>query len=216
MSLSRSMTGTFNAAADPHRADRVEAFFDAIVAGDVEALQKLHRQDQSLIRSSIDDYRINAALYNNLPPLMASVWAGPECFSWLLANGADVEQANSYAKPIHVLATKGDEKMLAEIIAAKADINAKIESTGFSPLMCALTARHESAVDVLLQAGADLFVVSLKGETASSIAQAWGDEAVLQKLQQRLDQAAVTASQSGLARKEKMMPKIVLKKDRKS
>lgn len=216
MPLGPSITGAFKAAADPHHADRVEAFFDAIVAGDVDALQKLHRQDGSLIRSSISNYTINAALYNNLPPLMASVWAGPECFTWLLANGADVEQANSYAKPIHVLASKGDDKMLAEIIAAKADINAKIQSTGFSPLMCALTARHENAADVLLQAGADLFVVSLKGETATTIAQAWGDGAVLQKLQKRLDQAADTASQNGLMRKEKMMPKIVLKKDKTS
>src|SRR5215831_4684112 len=127
-----------------------------------------------------------------LSPLTASAYFGTaEMVQFLLDHGAAVNAADaSGMTALHIAVTREDQKMIAALIRAGADVNrATLPSTPASddpgtPLMLAanIEPANSSIASTLLAEGARVDAVSREGETAVSRAQKRGQTAVVNAL----------------------------------
>lgn len=63
-------------------------------------------------------------------------------------------------------ASAGNNTLIQLLVQYGADVNARNQSTGLTPLMCAIKSNHFSTVELLLQCGASITVQDFKGKTA--------------------------------------------------
>ncbi|XP_071695515.1 uncharacterized protein [Rutidosis leptorrhynchoides] len=94
----------------------------------------------------------------------------------LLKCGSDIEYPIKTAqknetRAIHISARHGYPLILQELIESGCDINARIKSSGETALMICAKFKHEECLRVLVNAGADLGLVNLSGQSAQSIAE---------------------------------------------
>jgi ankyrin repeat protein len=108
-------------------------------------------------------------------PFYYAAYSGnKELLNYLLANGAnkaDLEIRNEYGRtPLCAVARDGgNAETIKALISLGADVNAA-EPSGMTPIMLAAWRPYKDAVNVLLDAGADLFVNTPKGERLLSYA----------------------------------------------
>jgi uncharacterized protein len=93
-------------------------------------------------------------------------------FGVLLDRGASPAQANDVdgRTAVHLAVHESDPWWLDTLIARKADLNAPNARTGLRPLMEAIQAQNDSALERLLRAGADPNATDHSGETALHVA----------------------------------------------
>jgi len=93
--------------------------------------------------------------------------------SLLIEHGAKLDVHNSELKdytPLHIaISTKKPNLNVIEMLAAKADINAK-NANGATPLHLAVMWGHEDVTNTLIKAGANLKIKNNKGRTALDVA----------------------------------------------
>jgi N-acyl-D-amino-acid deacylase len=179
-----------DAGADPNAANR---------DGSTPLVQAASIGDIGAMRFLIDrGARVNQEVTGQNPqvmglsPLTVSAYFGTtEMVQFLLERGAAVNAADgSGMTALHIAVTREDQKMIAALIRAGADVNrATLPSTPASddpgtPLMLASNIEPASAsiVSTLLAYGARVDAVSREGETAISRAQKRGQTAVVSAL----------------------------------
>jgi len=147
--------------------------------------------------------------------LMGAVgWSDVGLVRMLLANGAKVNAANTFAgkvvhgdialkqlTPLMMAVPFGTPEMVKTLLDAGAEVNAK-DSRGITPLAFAVASTRQDArvVRMLLEKGADISVVSEAGETALDWARKFGSRdviAVLEKAGAKGSTAPVAPVRSG-------------------
>jgi hypothetical protein len=104
-----------------------------------------------LDRRTVQDGEIKEML------LIACRYNMPEVVQFLLANGADINESCSDAfTPIHVACLFGSNEVITEIIKHQKPEVCLIDDEGTSPLHLIVLSGTESALEVLLELGADL------------------------------------------------------------
>jgi ankyrin repeat protein len=179
-----------DAGADPNSAnsDGSTPLTQAASVGDFEAMKFLiDRGAQVNPRISVDNPQMMG-----MSPLTTSAYFGTaEMVQFLLERGALVNAADgSGITALHVAVTREDDKMIAALIRAGADVNrATLPSTPASddpgtPLMLASNNEPANAriASTLLDHGARADAVTREGETAVSRAQKRGQTAVVKAL----------------------------------
>jgi ankyrin repeat protein len=117
-------------------------------------------------------------------PLFAAIEAGNTAvLEALIAAGASLAATNDMGEmPLHA-AARGDEALVAALVARGAPVNAQIvrqkghQYDGVTPLMIAATANNLANVKILLEHGADPFMKNGSGMTALSWAEIFGKRA---------------------------------------
>lgn len=107
---------------------------------------------------SSGDVNIDALHYDYQSPLMiAAEYEKSEFVTKLLKAGADVNKPNSRNKTaLHFAVQRGNGIIVRMLVEAKADVNTKDGTFGFSPLMWAAREGKVEIIDMLINAGADL------------------------------------------------------------
>jgi ankyrin repeat protein len=179
-----------DAGADPNAANRdgSTALLQAASIGDIGAMRFLIDRGA---RVNQDTAGQNPQVMG-MSPLTASAYFGSaEMVQFLLDRGAAVNAADgSGMTALHIAVTREDQKMIAALIRAGADVNrATLSSTPASddpgtPLMLAANTEpaNASIASTLLARGARVNTVSRDGETAVSRAEKRGQTAVVNAL----------------------------------
>lgn len=153
--------------------------FEAVVLGRADRVNGLLDEDAA---------RVNAVAGDGFPPLgLAAYFKQPAIVRLLLDRGADVTQAaqnGARVQAIHAAVSSNQADVVAWLLDAGADVNAR-QQQDYTPLMgAAANARHE-IIDLLLARGADPSLVTADGKTAAVIAREHGHDEVAARLDAR-------------------------------
>lgn len=151
--------------------------FDAIENGDLPALRKL-------MRSGIDLEQVDET--SGMAPLALAAEGGRLDFvRILLRAGVDPDWGGA-TTPLEAAVLEGHLEVVEALIEARADVNRPV-ADGFTPLITAAGGGHLDMVRVLLQAGANPAVIDDEGDSALSLAEKKGHEAVAAVLRRRAE-----------------------------
>jgi ankyrin repeat protein len=147
---------------------------------------KLGRTDliPVLVREGAD---VNAYEGRGFTPLILAAYNGQaSAVEALIAAGADpckpdASQGNTAQMGV---AFKGDDHLAARLLKEKCDVNAR-NNAGQTALMMASLFGRTAQIDMLLKAGADPSLVDASGRSATSVAQAQGNGAAIEKLAEK-------------------------------
>lgn len=147
-----------------------------------------------LLEMQPDKTYVNATTQHGTTALMLAVGGGHvEVVTLLLAAGADINAHDSIGNSA-LLAALGlprstglKSKMVQILIDNKVDVNVPYHN-GMTMLMLAVIFNEIILVDMLLKAGANPRAVDHNGRTALSIAQQTGDQAIIQAIENALQQ----------------------------
>ncbi len=118
------------------------------------------------------------------PLHLAAYFGGLECASLLLEHGADPDDVSRNAmavRPIHSATSSGRADVVALLLRAGADANAR-QQAEITPLMQAAHAGGGELVELLLAHGADPALRDATGKTARDYAEAAGHQALATRL----------------------------------
>jgi ankyrin repeat protein len=165
-----------------------DEFFQAIRANDLAALKKL----------SMEEGAVKQADPRGTTPLHAAAMAGSvEAMKLLLASGADVNARNAMEATPLILAASSAEKIKL-LLAAGADAKAQSKAGSTALIIAAGRRGMTSAVQALLEAGAEVNHANERGTTALLAAAGNGDLETVRLLLERgapsdtADKAGVT------------------------
>lgn len=107
----------------------------------------------------------------------------------LLAEGADINDADEKGNtPLMLAAKVGNPRMVKIILAHQPDVN-KVNSDGYTALMIASEQGQVHIVEQLVSKGADLFAKNSAGLTASDLALRFGQPEILNLLESKTDKS---------------------------
>ncbi|MDR1888136.1 MAG: ankyrin repeat domain-containing protein [Zoogloeaceae bacterium] len=113
-------------------------------------------------------YGANVNLENSAgeQALLLAVWRGKrEALEWLLAHGAELNRQPGQWSALHYAAFTGDQKLVADLLARGADINARSPS-GATPLMMAIYDGKQATAKFLIEQGANTRLRNDRGDGA--------------------------------------------------
>ncbi|MDH3671668.1 MAG: ankyrin repeat domain-containing protein [Gammaproteobacteria bacterium] len=174
-----------------------------------------HLQKTALMGAALNGYlEIVEILLRENADVNAKNWLGETAIGWatinghpkivalLLRYGAEYDSADGHGwTPLMYAAKKSHTDIVKLLLENGADPNVPGDK-GWSPLMIAAERGNTEAVEVLLAKGADLFAISLRQETALSLAergQHFRVARVLREAGAKADAANTLATQSDIA-----------------
>lgn len=114
--------------------------------------------------------KVNTRNLRNETPLMLAAWSRCEaCVEMLLERGAPLDLPSGDWTPLHYAAHQGDARIVARLLLAGADANAK-SPNGTTPLMMGAMSGVPEVARALLKAGADPLVRNVNQDRAEDIA----------------------------------------------
>jgi hypothetical protein len=118
-----------------------------------------------------------------VPPLVVAAMNGDAGkVKEMLSSGSSPNESYNGITALHFAAGEGNDAIVALLLAAKADVNAKAKSNGATPLHGAAEGGRESVVRALLRAGADPDAAMRDGSTPLIVATLNKQEAVARAL----------------------------------
>ncbi len=134
---------------DDAQHDRALIAFEATEKGDIARLEGLVRRGMDInIRNSAGDTLLMET-------------QKPEVAAWLIARGADVNAKGHEGNTALLAAVRHDQpEIVKQLIAAKADLDARSDDYDRSPLMIAVSSHRDEIAALLRQAGAKDDVVT--------------------------------------------------------
>jgi ankyrin repeat protein len=101
----------------------------------------------------------------------------------LIEAGADVNARNEYGfTPLIYVACKGYNQFTDILLHSGAEINATLEGSGCTALLCAVRMEHTETVWLLIEAGADPEIADEQGNTPLMTAKSKGYEEIVKLL----------------------------------
>ncbi len=153
------------------------AIVDAAQKGDLKAVRALLRQTPDL----------NAAQPDGMTALhWAAQRSDLEMTSLLLGAGADFKALNrTGVRPLYLAAVNGNAAVIGRLLDAGEDPNAVLTGEAETVLMLTAYTGHDDAVKLLIDRGADVNAVQIRGQTALMWAAAEGHADVVKLLMAR-------------------------------
>ncbi|WP_422465540.1 ankyrin repeat domain-containing protein [Endozoicomonas sp. ALC013] len=173
---------------------------DALIANGANVNARTEKGDTALKRASDNEkidipmiksfanagFDVNAPCSNSGSTMLACAAAACD---WvfvdkLLDKGADInapKNINTQYTPLHFAAEKGQPDAIYELIARKADVDARTKN-GFTPLHYAAAQGQPEAIDALIAAGADVNARTKNGFTPLHYAAARGQQEAIDAL----------------------------------
>jgi ankyrin repeat protein len=151
--------------------------FEAAAVGDAARVRQLLAAEPALTHSWADD--------GWTPLHLAAFFGRPEALEALLAHRADPRALSSNGEgntPLHsALAGRGDPRIVTQLLAAGADVNA-LAAGDYTPLHIAAFRDDVATLEMLLARGANAQARTRDGRTALAIAEARGCAGVARRL----------------------------------
>ena len=141
----------------------IETFFHAVAKGDLERVKAFLAESPELANIRND--------FGSAPLHDASNAGNTALVELLLAFKADPNAAGSLAvTPLHRAASRGRAEVAALLLANGANVDAKEQCEGQTPLHWAIKGEHEALVQLLLTHKANIHAVDNNGSTPLHIA----------------------------------------------
>lgn len=164
----------------PPTAEEIAAVIDTILNGNLSALNAALETGMPVDQK--DEY-------GNSLLMLAAFNGHTDLAKTLLDAGADVSLCNTNGRTALMFASTGPFPATVRLLLEYgSEVNAVDSEEHFTPVMFAAAEGLSPVVDILLEAGADLSMKDIDGDTAASFARTRGFTALADKLQKLIDE----------------------------